>query len=379
MEPFRVRGASEADLERLCEIWDECFPVGRNYFLTGISTLPGRDWEDSRILERDGEIVSVLNLYRMPVRFGAATLAMGGIGDVATPRAHRKQGYSSRLLADSQRYLAGRGCSLSYLFSGLTSFYGRCGWSPAPVPLARLVRFTSPAPSVAFRSAGEGDVPALADIHAAFFAPCFGMVERGPEYWRQRIFSPLHRVELAEREGRAVAYAILDVNPDRHGGFKEAACLPGQESSAGALLSRLAQEYRPTRIPPQGRFLLDLMLEQNLEGREHGLMAMVLDWNLLAGQMAPEFARRLSHVCGRVVLEVENPSRPGGLIFEPGMVRARKDEVADARLGSDAFWTLLCGRTDPETTLPHLPPAHRETLFAAFPKLEFFFSSADFF
>ncbi len=379
MDGLTCRAAGEHDLERLCAIWDECFPVGRGYFLASIRTLPGRDWQDSRILERAGEIVSVLNLYRIPVRFGAAVMLMGGVGDVGTPVAHRKRGYSSYLLSDSQRYMIGRGCSLSYLYSTLTSFYGRAGWSPAPMPWARLIDFDEPAEGVLIRPAQAEDIPALDEIYRSFFAPCMGRAERSVEHWRRRVVSELHRVDVAERAGRVAAYTIADPNPDRHGGFKEAACLSGEEGAAGTLLAWLAERYRPARTSRRGAFLLDMMVRRDLGGLQNELMAMVLDWELFAEQMAPEFERRLAGRRERVALAVDNPARPGGLLFVNGKVSALQDPAADLRLGSDDFWRLLCGRARIDEFESQLSPLQFHLLAAAFPEGEFFYSNADFF
>ncbi|MBE7559282.1 GNAT family N-acetyltransferase [bacterium] len=379
MDNLVSRAACEADLPRLCAIWDECFSVGHDYFLTCINNLPGRDWNDSRILEKNGEILSALNLYRIPVRFGAAVLSMGGIGDVCTPAAHRKHGYSSRLLADAQAYLVARGCSLSYLYSGLTSFYGRAGWSPVAMPWARLIRWQETARDATIRAAREQDVAALDAIYHSFFAPCVGWAERSPEYWRRRVFSELHRLDVAERDGRIVAYALSDVLPDRHGGFKEAACLPGQEAAAGALLTWLAERYRPAKTGRRGHFLLDLMLAQDLQGLHNELMAMVLDWDLFAQQMQSEFQRRLAGRRLRLALAVDNPARPGGLLFENGQASALRDRPPDLALSSTDFWKLLSGQARVDDLLPHLSPLHFDLLSAAFPPVEFFYSNGDYF
>jgi Acetyltransferase (GNAT) domain len=370
------RAGNANDLEQLKDIWQECFRVGQDYFVNSMATMPGREWPDTRILEIDGKIVSLCNVYRFEIRFGHAVLSMGGIGDVATPVAYRRQGHSSRVLADAQKYMISRDCSISYLYSGLFSFYRRSGWVETFVRGVETYTWNEAASDVDIRPAKESDYAALREIYACLTQTSVGMPERSMEHWKTRTAQAEHRIDVAERNGTVVAYSVADVDPNHHGGVMEVACLPGQESAVGSLLSKLATQYIPSPDSPQYyNFRLPRLLEQKpLEVEKYDvLMSMVVDWDLFCQQMAPEFAVRLAGHSGRVALAIDNPTYPGGLLINDSKVESPNDTTPDATIDSDAFWALLTGRKRAEETTPDLDAKSQELINAAFPPVDFNF------
>ncbi len=106
--------------------------------------FPFRDWmrrwqahpnnrpELTRILKIDGQIISHVLIVDVPVRYGDATLRIGGIGCVETHGDHTKKGYSSQVMEDVVRFMEADGFDLSLLF-GIRNFYHKFGYRTARV------------------------------------------------------------------------------------------------------------------------------------------------------------------------------------------------------------------------------------------------------
>ncbi|HUU42350.1 MAG TPA: GNAT family N-acetyltransferase [Planctomycetota bacterium] len=98
----------------------------------------------------DGERVSGLAMWDMPVRIGSCEVRLAGIGGVWTHEHHRKKGYASIVMTDSVAWMRENGFDISMLF-GIPDFYWRWGFISTvasttvevPTPHAESVKRTS--------------------------------------------------------------------------------------------------------------------------------------------------------------------------------------------------------------------------------------------
>src|SRR5579884_2393063 len=86
----------------------------------------------SRLALLDGVPASHVRVAPRPIRYGAVTLPMGGVGAVATLPAYQGRGLASALLADATALMVESGYPLGMLFTGIPPFYMRLGWVPFP-------------------------------------------------------------------------------------------------------------------------------------------------------------------------------------------------------------------------------------------------------
>ena len=76
---------------------------------------------------KNGERISGLALWHMPMRMGSCEVLMGGIGGVWTHQRHRKRGYASIVMEDAVRWMREHAFDVSVLF-GIGDFYWRWGF-----------------------------------------------------------------------------------------------------------------------------------------------------------------------------------------------------------------------------------------------------------
>lgn len=147
-----------------------------------------------------GQILAYCGIYPHRVQFGAATLVLGGVGNVASHPVVRGKGAGLTVMKAACRHMNADEYDLSLLFSGANHFYEKCGWRggitlPAwllpPETTARVsgdVAF--PAGEGASRGGVEvapftpGDLPAVASLHSRALAGAYYAAHRSLEYWQ---------------------------------------------------------------------------------------------------------------------------------------------------------------------------------------------------
>src|SRR5207302_4096845 len=170
--------------------------------------------EHSRIVKRDGRIVSHLRLYDRWQRVGPVPVRVGCVGDVCTLPDHRKRGYCRATLEDALRYWDETGYDLSMIVSGV-GVYAACGWAPFPEQQFGL-------PAVDHHEAagrreyetrrfvrGE-DLTAVAAVYDAYNRERSLTTVRPSSYWERHFAWIAGEIEeaflVAERAGTVVAY-----------------------------------------------------------------------------------------------------------------------------------------------------------------------------
>lgn len=258
---------------------------------------PWRRWNQCRVLEVEGRIVSMLKIYRRPITWGDARVWLGGIGAVLTLPEFRGRGYAGQVLGNALTYMRQEGYALSVLFSGLTAWYGRFGWVVNPraaweadlQPLTRV----STRPYLVQQFDPDVHLPAVAAIHARDSRRRHGTVIRSAAYWNAQL-------TWSEEDRKAFAVALRD---DRVVGYlrgarepqtlriDEAVSLPDHRTCFRALAGHAVRHAKRrgcshlrALVPPDNLILPELRaMGLNLRRKRNRLMMVqVIDGRALA-------------------------------------------------------------------------------------------------
>jgi predicted acetyltransferase len=181
---------------------------------------------DPRALFDGDEMLCVCKHHWFRARFRGQWIEMPGIAAVASPPEHRRQGYVSRLMAESLAEYRERGDFLTALWAFKHPFYERHGWGLAnkfvryecdPAALA----FARDHASGQFRRLSADEYDSLNPVIAAHAADYELEIDRTEEWWRDCIFESTRGdpyVYVWEKDGEArgyVGYRISDGDDGR--------------------------------------------------------------------------------------------------------------------------------------------------------------------
>lgn len=138
-EDIEIGAARPEELDTVIGILSEAFDLPYEPAREVFYADPYLDPEKKRVLRVGGRIVSCLTIVDTTAWLGKGLVRLGGIAGVATLVADRRRGYASRLLIETVRELASRGCALSALFPYSPGFYRKLGWEHAGFAYRGLV------------------------------------------------------------------------------------------------------------------------------------------------------------------------------------------------------------------------------------------------
>ncbi|MGE5559581.1 MAG: GNAT family N-acetyltransferase [Chloroflexota bacterium] len=196
--PIRYRSIAQADLERWYDHVGEVFArTGRQYFVNHVVNDPWAFLEGILVAEDtdaptdDGHplIVSTVRVFDRRLLIRGREVRIGGIGEVSTKPAYRRQGHSGRLLVMASQLMAERGMPLSLLFTDNYGHYGRYGWRQVKMTWARATPHdltTGRTPGVGLRPVDfAADLELMMASYADFSHRLNGTVVRDSRaYWR---------------------------------------------------------------------------------------------------------------------------------------------------------------------------------------------------
>lgn len=169
--------------------------------------------EHSRIVVDDGDVVAGVAIVELPVRYGDATLRLGGISAVATDPDRQKRGYGRACMQDTVDYLAEDGYDMSFLL-GIRDYYPKFGyrtalvWASTEIDL-RSINVDMPKGWRARRMTRR-DIPAMAALYEETIGTCDLSVRREEQDWRW--YFSFHRMGrehdrvILDDTGRLVGY-----------------------------------------------------------------------------------------------------------------------------------------------------------------------------
>ena len=130
----QLRVLRPGEIEALLDLLDGWpFPDGqrgRDFFRRYIELDPAFEPLNVWVAERDGELVSCVQIFPRRVRIGGRILPMGGVGSVFTRPDCRRSGLAGALLERMIDAMRERGMVLSYLLAERLKWYGLYGYRP---------------------------------------------------------------------------------------------------------------------------------------------------------------------------------------------------------------------------------------------------------
>ncbi len=226
---------------------------GRDFFRRYLDDDPTFRDENVWVAERDGRLLSCVQIFPRRLLVAGRAVATGGIGSVYTRPEERAGGVASELLERAARAMRERGMPLSLLFASRFGFYGRLGWESWPGSRA-LLRV---ADGAADRSRDEKierrpfdekrDLAKLRRIHETYAESRRGTAVRDDALWQAVLRNggnPGEEFVVAVRDGVPVAYARATV----FSGFLVLTEL-GRDPDAAAELAALVRDLLTPRTP----------------------------------------------------------------------------------------------------------------------------------
>ena len=212
----------------------------------------------------DGELVSTCKLYELDAWIRDGYGPIGGLGAVATPPEHRRNGYIRELCRGVLAEFENRGAGLVTLWPFQTSFYANLGWATAN----RLTRYECPPGALPAHDA-EGKMCQLAADEWERLQPAerahgegFALsLRRSERWWRERTLTNWTGgaepyVYAYEREGEVAGYLTYSVTDDENETLSVEVLAYADEEAYRALLSFLgthgAQIERVAFTRPEG-------------------------------------------------------------------------------------------------------------------------------
>jgi predicted acetyltransferase len=341
-----------------------------------------------RLLVKHGERVAAhLRLIRREMRFGASTLPIAYVADVATLPEYRGRGYASALLAAGERKMYQEGALLGLLRTTEPEFYRRRGWivcgrhsysvagchhvlaqlrQPEP-PYPRRLAAGVP-PPLHLRYLRRVELAAVIRLHEQGLRQAYGPYVRTEAYWRwlvnrrgyDRVYVAIEGSPEIELDG--TFSAIVGYAAARSDRIVELVTKPDRPDAAVRLLARFCSdaieqdlcEIRVDLSPnhPLHQVLLSSggVFRQREQERGQVFMVRVLDTARLVSALHAELQSRLrfEKPIAQRELGFVIGDQPLTLEIAPGTSGLTPKRLGRTHLRCDwpQFWQLLLGHMD---------------------------------
>jgi predicted acetyltransferase len=184
-EQLEIRGCrTRAELELVVDLLDRAFAkTEREYFERHVLRDPTLQPEDTRILLRDGTIVSSVQIFPRALWIDGRQVRFGGIGNVGTDPGARKGGFASMVMWDALARLRDRRIPMAVLTTTINAYYERFGFRTVERELFTLTDISgSMAPGVRVFQR-ERDLASVRTIYEAYNCAGVGPLVRDDVYW----------------------------------------------------------------------------------------------------------------------------------------------------------------------------------------------------
>jgi|GEM_PF-898582 len=219
--------------------------------------------EHTRIVVDEGKVVAGVAIVELPVRYGNATLKLGGISCVATDPDMQKRGYGRACMQDTVEYMIRDGFDISFLL-GIRNYYHRFGYRSAliwaPVKLNPHALPGTLPKGLRSRKMRRSDIPQMAALYERTIGKCDLAVVRTEEDWKWYFqFGRMSNGAVLLNEGGELL-AYTTANPGGRLRVNELAVADSKEAYQGvlAMLREQAKEAFANDIEvwtvPEGGF-----------------------------------------------------------------------------------------------------------------------------
>ena len=194
--------------------------ASRQYFMNHWYYDPWRDRHAIFVAMDGDKIASTLRVFHRQIYLAGSQYTMGGIGEVSTKEAYRRQGLSGKLLQMAIDYMGKERLHFSTLGTGTPGHYSRYGWEK--VPTYRQRAEVSPQSSAQAKLIDLQEPSKLRQIRELYhdYSSQFNgaIVRDSGAYWRDWVQAELGRAWIPnqlgrgwvlEENGRITAYLIV--------------------------------------------------------------------------------------------------------------------------------------------------------------------------
>ncbi len=119
-------------LERIYDILDECFAVGKAFFQARLDRDRAYDPDTTWFATVDGEIAANVQIFPLSIRVGRSVLKTGAMGSVGTAPQYRGMGLAHQILDAQTTYMRETDYDISVLLASKHAFYEKAGWRLIP-------------------------------------------------------------------------------------------------------------------------------------------------------------------------------------------------------------------------------------------------------
>ncbi len=388
---MEVRSIRPEETEVYLDTLAEAFPKApRELFRRYIGGDPWFKPEHSRIVEDNGKVVSIVQICRREVRFGASTLVMGGIANVGTPREFQHKGYSSKAMCDAVRVMIEEEMDFSMLLTGINEYYERFRYATVDIAneIYRIDRLTPPYSSYTVRPYTADDAAAVIDMYNQTYSDVTLSAIRTKEYWMDFVmksYSTRHSVWIAEKTDGNIAAYLAGINHGSAYSIAEMGCTDGNETAFPSLMNAAVAEAKELElesiavVPTNKQEVLTAVREigTHVETQlgTHSMFR-VLNLNQMVTKMLPEMSRRAAKLGAQGSVTLSTPHGELNLSAGTGGVTLQ-DQPGSSRLelNEKQLCELLLGYSPASEMFPEHPA--RSLLSALFPKVYPAFSMMD--
>ena len=202
-----IRGCRSGDeLLAVVDLLDRAFEkTAREYFERHVLHDATLSPEDTRVLIKDGKIVSSVQIFPRTMRVKDRRVPFGGIGNVGTDPEVRKQGFASLLMEDALQRMREGGYPLSVLTTDINPYYEKFGYSTV---VREVLTFTDvPLVGNARPFDRARDLEDVMEIYEHYNAGSIGPEVRDKAYWRTQFeFLGEETFLVAEEAGQLIGY-----------------------------------------------------------------------------------------------------------------------------------------------------------------------------
>jgi predicted acetyltransferase len=202
-----IRGCvSGEELRAVVDLLDRAFEkTPREYFERHVLHDATLSLEDTRVLVREGEIVSSVQIFPRTMWVENRKVRFGGIGNVGTDPEARKSGFASLLMGDALQRMRERGYPLSVLTTTINPYYEQFGYRTVVREVLTFTEIPRVDNARSFDRARDlGDVMGM---YEQYNAGSIGPEVRDDAYWRAQFEFLGDEVFLvAEEAGRLIGY-----------------------------------------------------------------------------------------------------------------------------------------------------------------------------
>jgi len=184
-----IRGCrTREELEEVVSLCDAAFPkTPREYFARHVLKDRTLAPADTRILVKDGKIISSVQVFPRTMYCRGEKVGFGGIGNVATHPSEREKGYAGSVLRDALEYIRRKKLPVSLLTTTINSYYEKYGFQTirrhiVEIELPRAGEHPGVRPFDRTR-----DLLSVMQLYSRFNTRFVGSLVRDAEYWDSQL------------------------------------------------------------------------------------------------------------------------------------------------------------------------------------------------